>query len=118
MIILVFILVQSKHENFACYLFLESSIQVKEEKTGNNEEYKLKGNSSIPGVKAGAIKASKVGKFFENDIHAPTEAKGINLGNSVRRKRRQKSLPSKVRMYCLFMDINFLFFFTLSGDIL
>ncbi|GKU85492.1 hypothetical protein SLEP1_g162 [Rubroshorea leprosula] len=75
----------------------ESSVHFKEEKSEVVEKIKLKGNHSIAGAKATAVKTSKLGRLFDHDVTAVPETKEethqINIGM---RRRRQKGSPFKI----------------------
>ncbi|KAH7573585.1 hypothetical protein JRO89_XS03G0176700 [Xanthoceras sorbifolium] len=74
----------------------ESSVPLKEEKSGTIDESKLKGSQSSPRVKFIASKTSKLGKYCADDVGlVPEEEDQINVGS---RRRRQKFLPFKLRM--------------------
>lgn len=76
----------------------ESSVHVEEQKNEIVSKTKLKGNHSTPRVKV-ASKTTKQGKGFPHVVKSIPEVKDgdhqINVGI---RKRRKKSLPSKVRI--------------------
>ncbi|KAF2310984.1 hypothetical protein GH714_018913 [Hevea brasiliensis] len=74
----------------------ESSVHVEEQKTEIVSKTKLKGNHSTPRVKV-ASKTTKQGKVFPQDVSASPEVKdGAHQITVGIRKRRKKSLPSKI----------------------
>ena len=91
-----------------------SSVYVEEEKTGIVAKSKLKGNPSFPGVKPISFKTTKQGKVFTHNASSIPEEKDVaHQFGPVMRKRRQKHMPSKVRIYVTIADAIFLVFLSL-----
>jgi hypothetical protein len=84
-------------------------VYVEEEKTGIVAKSKLKGNPSSPGVKPISFKTTKQRKVFTHNASSIPEEKDVaHQFGPVMRKRRQKHMPSKVRIYVTIADAIFL----------
>lgn len=60
----------------------------------------MKGSHPVAGAEISALKTSKTGKAFGNNVGPIPEAEGIQGSNNGNRKRKLKSSPFKVRMVC------------------
>ncbi|XP_038890830.1 protein ALWAYS EARLY 3 isoform X3 [Benincasa hispida] len=73
----------------------EPSAKVKEENLDVMGKSKLKGSHSVAGAEISALKTSKTGKAFGNNVGPIPEAEGIQGSNIGNRKRKLKSSPFK-----------------------
>ncbi|XP_038890846.1 protein ALWAYS EARLY 3 isoform X5 [Benincasa hispida] len=74
----------------------EPSAKVKEENLDVMGKSKLKGSHSVAGAEISALKTSKTGKAFGNNVGPIPEAEGIQGSNIGNRKRKLKSSPFKI----------------------
>ncbi|XP_022979673.1 protein ALWAYS EARLY 3-like isoform X1 [Cucurbita maxima] len=74
----------------------EPSAKVKEENLDVMNKSKIKGNHSVAGAEISALKTSKKGKAFGNNVGPILESERIQGSNNGNRKRKLKSSPFKI----------------------